>query len=134
MVYLPRHDEQLPLTTGHFCSPEPLLLRSSNGLGLLLHDLLDRWAVDHALVPGVALGVFLLPLGIKALAHDEWEHAVPWDEHQVCIADLVADKVLLAALGQLCIDDAEDSLDLVAVAVNGRSDVLLGVELRVVSD
>jgi hypothetical protein len=54
---------------------------------------------------------------------------VPRNELQVHVRDIVASKVLLSGLGQVQVDDGEHTLDLVAVTLNGRGDVLLGVEL-----
>lgn len=55
-------------------------------------------------------------------------HAEPHDEHEVGISSFVANKILIACLLQMSVDDANDSLHLVAVALDGRRD-FLGVEV-----
>lgn len=97
---------------------------------LRIQHFLDSRARNQLLVPLVAVWVVALPLLIEVLAHDEPKHHIPWNEHQVCIGDLVANQVWLTGSLQVQVNHAEDTLDFVTVTLNGASDVFLCVELN----
>jgi hypothetical protein len=61
---------------------------------------------------------------VKTSAHEEGEEVMPWNEHQICIGRLRADQVVLLTPRQMHLDHAQDSLDLGAVTINGRLDLL----------
>lgn len=114
-----------------------MLGRLCYGLGHDLQSFLDAVAVFDPLVPGIRKRVILLPLFLSELVSKTAArtHAfverqpVPGEEHQVCEANLVTDKVLLSGLLEVEINDAGDTLDLVGVAIDGGCNILLWVEL-----
>ena len=100
------------------------------GLGLVVGHLLHTRPRHDFLVPRVEMRELLcdvrrVPLGI----HQQPDQIpVPRHKGQVGKGDLVSDQILGALLLQVPIDDAGDTLDLVAVAVDGGLDALLRVE------
>ena len=110
---------------------------SSTTLFLLLLDqsisLLHAVAAGELLVPLIALGILLRPFLRTKIAHGLTGNAIPWDEHKVGEGDIVADEVRLPGLREVGVDHPQDTADLVGVAVNCRSEVLLRVELGEVS-
>lgn len=107
-----------------------VLLVLAHGLHPLLPTLLDRRPSLQSLIPSPTSRVLLLPLLRKVLTHDVrlvQQQPVPWHEAQIRIADAVAAQVGLLGLRQVVVDDAEDAADLIAVAIEAASQVLLGV-------
>lgn len=119
-----------PSSTLHLSFFRNTYLVSSILLRLLVQNLLDRRAGDQLLVPLIALGVVGLPLLLEIFIDQEADHGVPGNEHQVRVGDLVANEVGLVGLCEVQVDDAQDALDFVAVAIDCAGDVLFGVELR----
>lgn len=103
------------------------MLSSSHSLGPVLETLLHRRLLLQLLEPSPVVRHRGLALLLKALLHDIRHKPVPWHEHEVCEAQLLAHKVRLASVLEMGIDDTQNTLDLVAVAVNDRREVLLGV-------
>ena len=60
----------------------------------------------------------VLPLLLKALSHDKNSSTIPWNEHEVCKAYLIPNKVRLASLVEVVLDDSKDASNLVGVAVD----------------
>ena len=56
-------------------------------------------------MPLVALGVSLFPIE-ALLSHQEINHRVPRHEHQIGVADFVANEIFIASLLEMSIDHA----------------------------
>ena len=96
------------------------------GLSLLLHLLCSR-TVQDSLPPCPEGRQVLLDLGVESIAlvsEDEGQKHVPGNERQVCVGVLVTDKVLRARLFEVLVQDCEHTLDLVAVSLDCRFDLL----------
>lgn len=52
------------------------------------------------------------------------EDLVPRDEGKIGVGDLVADECAGASAGKVRVDHADDALDLVGVALDGRGNIL----------
>lgn len=99
------------------------LLASSHSLRLILRDLLDRRPFHEPLVPSEVVGVVLLNLQLASLlTHDEWDHHVPGQEREIGDGAFLADEVLLALESH--VEDVEDALDLVEVALSWAGEAL----------
>ena len=82
-------------------------------------NLLHTLPCLQLLHPFVRLRHLVLKFLHEPLSHGEGQSMVPRHEHQVRVADLGTHKVWLPSLGQVCVDDAKDTFDLGAVAVDG---------------
>ena len=100
-------------------------------LCLLREGRLDSLSTHQFLVPLPGLRILLLPLFVEASAHDTFKRdLVPRQEHEICKAGFVADQVWLSSFAELQLNDTQHTVDLVGIALNGRSEVLLWVVLR----
>ena len=90
--------------------------------------LLDCWSGSDLLVPRMACWILLLP--IESFVHGQPSHnAEPWYKHQIRITGFAADQILIPSLLQMSFDDANYTLDLVAIAVFRRLDLFVFMEL-----
>ena len=90
--------------------------------------LLHRRSSNDLLVPGMACWILFLP--IESFIHGQPPHnAEPWDKHQVCVGDFLADEIFVSGLLEVRIDDSNYTLDLVAITVFGGLDLFVFVEL-----
>ena len=97
---------------------------------LYLERLLHARPTHQLLMPLKALGVGLFPLFRVVLAEQHWYHVVPRHKHEIAVLRLGAGQVGLVGLGEMQVDHTENALDLSSVALDGRGDALLGVELQ----
>ena len=95
---------------------------------LELECLFYRRSRSYLLVPRMARWILFLP--IPSFIHGQRSrNTKPWDKHQVRVTDLVANQVFIPCLLQMAIDDSSYTLDLVAITVFRRFDLLVLVEL-----
>ncbi len=102
----------------------------SHSLLLVLGNLLDRRAVRELLIPRMEIRVLLCDIRRLALRIRQQPHDTPIPRHkrQVRKGAFLTNQVCRALLLQMAVDDAENALDFVAVALDGGSDALFGVE------
>lgn len=96
------------------------------GLSLLLHLLCSR-TVQDSLPPCPEGRQLLLNLSVESIAlvsEDEGQKHVPWNERQICVGVLVTDKVLGTRTLEVLVQDCEHTLDLVAISLDCRLDLL----------
>lgn len=113
------------------CHPTPLLLRSRHRLIPILPRLLHRRPLIQLLVPLPRNRILLFELLDKALTHDVRrlrQQPMPRHESQIRIGALVADEILAAGFLEVCVNHAEDTMDLVTVALEAGVDFVLVVE------
>lgn len=90
------------------------------GLSLLLHLLCCR-TVRDSLPPCPVVGQFLLNLGVELIAlvsHDEGQKHLPGNKGQVCVGVLVTNKVFVARLFEVLVQDGKHTLDLSGVSID----------------
>lgn len=81
-------------------------------------------------MPFPSLRHLLLPFFWEVRTHNPIQPTVPWEEHQVGVSDLVTYEVRFASLREMEIDNAKDAAYFVGIAINGRLNALLRVELQ----
>lgn len=92
----------------------------------VLLNLLSGRSVHDPLPPSPVIGKIMLKLLFETLAHCHWDQQVPWNEGKICVGVLVANKIFIAGSLEVRVEDSQNTLDLAAVTVNGRLN-LLGV-------
>lgn len=90
----------------------------STCLSLQFQRLLDGRPGSDPLIPRPARRSLLLPLPTFRIVAQQGRHnRKPRHEHQIRIRHLVTNQVLLASFLEVSLNDADHTLDLVAVAV-----------------
>lgn len=106
-----------------------IFLVSTFGLHLFVHleHFLDCRTRDEFLVPLIALRVLCFP--VETLEQHRRQH-VPRNKHEVSVTDFIPDEILVARFVEVQFDDAEDTLDLLLVALRDGGEILLWMELH----
>lgn len=101
-----------------------LLLLSIRSLLPILDNLLDRRPVYHLLVPRAETRVLLGQIRRLPLSQQQVHVQMPRHKRQVRKGNLVPHQVLSPLLLQVPVNDAEDALDFIGVAVDGGLNAL----------